>query len=80
MELNFTITRKSATTVFISYNSPFAYGTPWYGGQGGYLFYEPSITVNNLTSLTNIIAVQGFTTSPDTIVCKQLLVKFLKIS
>jgi hypothetical protein len=80
MEVNFTVTRKSATTIFITYNVPIAGGTPYFFGDGFHAFYEPSITVNDLTSLANIIDIQGFTTSPDTIVCKQLMVKFLKKS
>ncbi len=79
IELNFTITRKSATTVFISYNVPFAFGTPFYSSPGSYLFYEASITVNNLTLTTNLIDIQGFTTAPDIIVCKQLTIKSIKI-
>ena len=79
LELNFTITRKSATTVFITYKGIETYGSPYYNGYYNLGFYEPSITVNNLTSLSNLIDIQGKTIGSDTIVCKQLSVKYFKL-
>ena len=79
IELNVIITRLSNTTVFISYSALRVLGTPWFGGDSQYSFYEASITVNDLTNNSNLIALQGFTTAPDTIVCKQLTAESIKI-
>lgn len=78
MNFKAVITRKSATTVFITYEVTDMYQAPFYKVISISSFYEASITVNNLTSASNLIDLQGFTTAPDTIVAKQLMIKYLK--
>jgi len=79
-KITMVITRIGATQVLVHYAVPNSFGTPYYYSNFGYTFYESSISVNDLTASTNLLDIQGFTTSPDTIVCKQLTVEYLKKS
>jgi hypothetical protein len=79
MNFKAVITRKSATTVFITYEVNGYSLSPFYMLSSiATSFYEASITINNMDSLANLIDLQGATTAPDTIVAKQLMVKYLK--
>jgi hypothetical protein len=69
------ITRTSATTVKVYYRISTS-GTSTYAAH--YAWVEDSIPVANLTTNTNLIDIQGFTTAPDTIVCKELIVTLFK--
>lgn len=72
------ITRRSATTIHVDFDSASSDETT-FDAQGAYTFDEPSITVSNLTTNTNLIDIQGFTSGSDTIVCKHLMItKLLK--
>jgi len=77
LTLKATMTRRSATTVSFAYN--WSVSDAVGAGLGLGALDEPSVVASNLTTLTNLIDVQGFTTAPDTIVCNQLLIKYLKI-
>jgi len=78
--ISITITRTSLTTVFIKYDTRLANVTSYSVTDLGYSFWEPSISVADLSLNTNLLDIQGVTTSTDTIVCKQLLVTYLKKS
>ena len=72
------ITRSSATTVFVTFEA-FQGDEGQFSAASLYFLFEPSITVNNLTSATNLIDIQGATSGAETIVCKQLMItKLLK--
>ena len=72
-----TVTRITATTVFISYKAVCSFGVPSFTSLSRN-FYEATITVNDLGVSTNLIDIQGLTENPDSVVCKQLMVTYLK--
>lgn len=74
-----TITRLSATTVSVNYRFSVQYALPW-GVFRVTEFTEPTITINNLTSATNLIDIQGSTDSTNTLTCSQMMVTYLKKS
>ena len=70
------VTRTSATTVMVVYEAIFSDEVN-FESYSNYTFFEPSITVANLTNSTNLIDIRGWSSGADTIVCKQLMVKKL---
>jgi hypothetical protein len=71
-----TITRLSATTAAIvcSFVSS---SNGWVASNAGGSVFETSIVFSDFDSVTNLLNFEGFTTSPDTIVCNQLEIKYL---
>lgn len=79
MLIKTTITRSSDTTLFVKHEATQSSGAPFYGATSLYSFYEPLVTLTSLlTSNSHLLDVKGNTTAPDTIVCKQLMVTYLK--
>jgi hypothetical protein len=72
-----TITRRSATTVAVvlEWRTANSFGADVTAGT----FYEPTVTVNDMGAATNVIDIQGTTTAPATILCNQLMIKYLNI-
>jgi hypothetical protein len=76
-KISFSITRLTATTVFISYSLYDYFAAPF--GPAYYTeFIESSISVSNLTALTNLIDIQGSTDSTNTLTCNQMVVTYYK--
>lgn len=75
---NAKVTRLTATTIAVKYSVAVNYPPPFVAGV--LEFFESTITVNNLTSLTNLIDLQGSTTGANTLTCNEMTVIYLKKS
>lgn len=72
-------TRLTATTISVKYSVTVSFGQP-FGAIRLTEFFESTITVNNLTSATNLIDLQGSTTGSNTLTCNQMVVTYYKKS